>query len=393
MKTFSRLLVIAILSIATHASAQLTGPGKSQAKGTTLRVVPMVARAMDNAAIDSSRQFGGAKALPDSMMLASEKHLSHITQLTFSGENAEAYLSPDEKHVSFQARSIRKGTETCDQIYTMSIPDGKLVKRVSTGLGRTTCSYYLPSGDQVLFASTHNHNYGNCPPLPDQSKGYVWPIYGGFDIFIADTVGQLRGRLTEQDTVYNAEATVSPKGDRIVFTSTRDGDLELYSMKLDGSDVRRLTNEPGYDGGAFFSPDGSKIVYRASHPKGEELKEYASLLKEGLVRPHNLEIFVMDADGSNKHQVTHLDAASFAPYWHPDGKHIIFSSNYADPQRRDFDLFMIGTDGTGLERITYSKEFDGFPVFTKDGKHLIFCSNRNASEPRSTNIFFADWKD
>jgi Tol biopolymer transport system component len=388
------LLVAATFVLANSATAQYTAPGpKGKASAQTLRVLPMVPHPIDNAAIDSAKQFGGARALPDSFYIAAEKHLSNIKQLSFSGENAEAYLSPDEKHVSFQARSIRKGTETCDQIYTMTIPDGKIVRRVSTGLGRTTCSYYLPSGDRILFASTHNRNFGNCPPPPDQSKGYVWPIYGGFDIFITDTLGQLRGRLTEDDSIYNAEATVSPKGDRIVFTSTSDGDLDLYSMKLDGSDVRRLTDEPGYDGGAFFSPDGSKIIYRASHPTGDELAEYKSLLKEGLVRPHNLEIYVMNADGTDKHQVTHLNAGSFAPYWHPDGHHVIFSSNYADPQHRDFDLFMIDIDGTGLERITYSKDFDGFPVFTRDGKHLIFCSNRNASEPHNTNIFIADWRD
>ena len=382
------------------AQAQYTAPAhpygdttKRTLKLKPLRITPILKRTHDNAMIDSAKQFGGAKPLPKSMYLPEEKHLTNIRQLTFSGENAEAYLSPDEKHVSFQARSITPGTETCDQIYSMTIPDGKTVKRISTGLGRTTCSYYLPSGDRVLFASTHNRNFGNCPPPPDQSKGYVWPIYGGFDIFISDTNGNLKTRLTNDDTVYNAEATVSPVGDRIVFTSTRNGDLDLFSMKVDGSDVRQLTHEPGYDGGAFYSPDGAKIVYRASHPEGDELKEYQSLLKEGLVRPHNLEIYVMNADGSDKRQVTHLNAASFAPYWHPDGKHIIFSSNYADPQRRDFDLYMINIDGTGLERITYSKDFDGFPVFTKDGKHLIFCSNRNGSEPHNTNIFIADWKN
>jgi Tol biopolymer transport system component len=344
----------------------------------------------DNSRIAVDSQFPGSKALPPSLVNPKEKHLTNIRQLTFGGENAEAYLSPDEKHISFQARSLYEGS--CDQIFTMTL-DGKDVKRISTGHGKTTCSYYLPSGDKVLYASTEAAYAGACPPEPDKTHGYVWALDPAYDIYVRDTNGTLIGRLTDNSSYYDAEATVSPKGDHIVFTSTRSGDVDLYSMNIDGSDVKQLTNEEGYDGGAFFSKDGSKIVYRASRPIGDELTEYRELLKQGLIKPHSLEIYVMDADGSNKKQVTHSNAASFAPFFFPNAKRIIFSSNMDDPAGREFELYLIKTDGSGLERLTYSPGFDGFPVFTSDGKHLIFCSNRNSTHPHETNIFIADWVD
>jgi Tol biopolymer transport system component len=344
----------------------------------------------DNSRITVDSQFAGAKALPPSLVNSKEKHLTNIRQLTFGGENAEAYLSPDEKHISFQARSLVDGA--CDQIFTMTL-DGKDVERVSSGHGKTTCSYYLPSGDKVLYASTEAAYAGACPPEPDRSHGYVWSLDPAYDIYVRDTNGTLIGRLTDNSSYYDAEATVSPKGDRIVFTSTRSGDVDLYSMNIDGSDVKQLTDEEGYDGGAFFSQDGSKIVYRASRPVNDELKEYRDLLKQGLIKPHTLELYTMNADGSNKKQVTHSNAASFAPFFFPDAKRIIFSSNMDDPAGREFELYMINTDGSGLERLTYSPGFDGFPIFTADGKHLIFCSNRNSTHPHETNIFIADWVD
>jgi Tol biopolymer transport system component len=342
----------------------------------------------DNAGINFATQFRGATPLPDSLIDTRETHLKNIRQLSFEGENAEAYFSPDEKHLSFQARG--KGTGVCDQIYIMTL-DGKNIKRISTGYGRTTCAYYFPSGDKILFSSTHEMYGGECPPEPDRSKGYVWPLYKGYDIHIADTSGKLIGRLTQDTTFYDAETTISPKGDRMVITSTRSGNIDLYSCKLDGTDPKRLTKEEGYNGGAFFSLDGKKIVYRASRPQGEELKEYKELLKQGLIRPKSLEIMVMDADGSNKKEVTHNGKANFCPFFFPSGKRIIFASNMDDPKGREFDLYAIDTDGKNLERITYKDGFDGFPMFTKDGKHLVFCSNRNGSYPGNTNIFLADW--
>jgi TolB protein len=317
-----------------------------------------------------------------------EKHLKNIRMLTNHGENAEAYFSFDGKKLSFQATF---DTLQCDQIFMMDI-EGTNRKMVSNGKGRTTCSYFYPDGKKVLYASTQLAG-SDCPPPPDRSKGYVWKLYDSFDIFVVDTDGTNLKQLTNTPG-YDAEATISPKGDKIVFTSLRDGDPEIYTMNLDGSDQKRLTFEKGYDGGPFFSPDGSKIVFRASRPKTEEEnKDYEDLVKNGYVRPTALEIFIMDADGKNMKQITHLGSASFAPFFHPSGKKIIFSCNYKGDNPRDFNLFMINTDGTGLERITFSPTFDGFPMFSPDGKYLVFASNRFNNHENDTNIFIADWAE
>jgi Tol biopolymer transport system component len=270
--------------------------------------------------------------------------------------------------------------------------EGKAKKLVSTGEGRTTCGYFLPGDSTILYASTHLIN-PDCPPPPDMSRGYVWKLYDTFDIFTSDLSGHIRGRLTESPR-YDAEATVSPVGDKIVFTSLRDGDPEIYSMDLDGSNQKRLTFARGYDGGPFYSWDGSKIVFRASRPETEEeLRDYDDLVNKGLVRPTTLEIYVMDADGQNIKQVTDFGKASFAPFFHPDHQRIIFSSNVRSQNVRNFDLYMINMDGTGLERITYNDTFDGFPIFSRDGKKLVFCSNRFNQKPGDTNVFIADWID
>jgi Tol biopolymer transport system component len=322
------------------------------------------------------------------MKFPSEIHLNNIIMLTEEGENAEAYLSFDEKKLIYQSSS---GSYMCDQIFIMNI-DGSEKKLISTGEGKTTCAYFLPGDSLVLYASTHHFNE-ECPPPPDRAKGYVWKLYETFDIFLADKNGMNLRQITTTDG-YDAEATVSPKGDRIVFTSTRDGDPEIYTMNIDGTDQKRLTYKKGYDGGAFFSPDGSKIVFRASRPESDkELEDYLDLVKNGLVRPSTLEIYMMDADGNNIKQITNLGKASFAPFFHPDGKRIIFSSNVNSKNGRDFDLYMINTDGSGLEQITFNDTFDGFPMFTKDGKKLIFASNRFSKKTGDTNIFIADWVD
>jgi TolB protein len=317
-----------------------------------------------------------------------EKHLTNIRMLTDGGENAEAYLSFDEKELIYQSTH---SDLKCDQIFTMNI-EGSDKKMVSTGKGRTTCSYFLPGDQKIIYASTHLAG-DDCPPPPDRSKGYAWKLYESFDIFSANADGTNLKRLTNTDG-YDAEATVSPKGDKIVFTSTRDGDPEIYTMNLDGSDQTRLTHQKGYDGGAFFSLDGSKIVFRASRPKTEEeLADYEDLAENAMFRPTTLEIYVMNADGSDIQQVTNYGKASFAPFLHPDGKRIIFSSNINSKTGRDFDLYLINTDGTGLEQITFNETFDGFPMFTRDGKHLVFCSNRFDKKEGETNVFIADWID
>ena len=317
-----------------------------------------------------------------------ERHLQNIRQLTFGGENAEAYFSSDGKQLIFQSKRDNLG---CDQIFTMKA-DGSKVTMISNGEGRTTCSFYLKGGKKVIYASTHGGNK-DCPPNPDFSKGYVWAIYSDYDIYTATSAGKNIKRLTNTPG-YDAEATVSPDGKKIIFTSERDGDLELYSMDTDGRNIRRLTHEVGYDGGAFYSPDSRRIVYRASHPTTpEDIKKYKDLLAQHLIVPTTFEIWVMNADGSKKRQVTKLNAASFAPYFTPDGKKIIFCTNYfaTDPRKRNFDLALINVDGTGLERVTFNETFDGFPMFSPDGKKLVFASNRNAAKTGDTNVFIADW--
>jgi TolB protein len=336
-----------------------------------------------------------ANAAPGTLTVpGEEKHLKNVRQLTFGGQNAEAYFSLEDKYLIFQHQG--EGVP-CDQIYSIPVdtPDGKPAapKLVSTGKGRTTCAYYFPSGDRVLFSSTHASS-PDCPPKPDYSRGYVWPIYDTYQIFTAKPDGSDLKQLTNAHG-YNAESTITRDGKHIVFTSTRNGDLDIYTMNADGSNVKQLTHELGYDGGPFWSYDGKKIVYRAQHPKtAEEIADYKDLLSKSLIRPGNLEVWVMNADGSNKHQVTRNGAANFGPYWHPDGKRIVFASNVADPKNgRDFDLYIINEDGTGLERITYAPDFDAFPMFTSDGKRLVWASNRNGKAPHETNLFLADWSE
>lgn len=315
-----------------------------------------------------------------------EVHLRNVRQLTFEGENAEAYFSFDGTKLVFQ-RSPPEGG--CDQIFTYDLATGDTTM-VSTGEGRTTCSYYYPSGDRILYSSTH-HEMEACPAPPDFSRGYVWPVYESYDIFVTDPRGSEHVQLTDVPG-YDAEATFSPTGERIIFTSSRHGDLDLYTMNSDGSDVTRMTREVGYDGGAFFSPDGSKIVWRAHYPESEEeVADYRSLLRQGLIRPSTLDIYVMDATGRDKRRITDNEAANFGPYWHPDGDRILFSSNMDDPDGREFDIYMIDLDGDDLERVTFTGGFDGFPVFSPDGRHFVWGSNRNPSHEGNTNIFIAEW--
>jgi len=327
-----------------------------------------------------------AQASPHSV--DGERHLKNIKQLTFGGENAEAYFSSDGKQLIFQSKRDGRG---CDQIYRMNV-DGSKVKMISNGAGRTTCSYFFKGGKRVLYASTHG-GAKECPPNPDMSQGYVWAVYSDFDIYTATPDGKDIKKLTNSPG-YDAEATVSPDGKKIVFTSERDGDLDLYSMDIDGNNVKRLTDGVGYDGGAFYSPDSKMIVYRRSTPTTTaEVTRYKSLLAQHLIVPTTFEIWVMNADGSNKRQITKLGNGSFAPFFTPDGKKIIFCTNYfaTDPRKRNFDLALIRLDGTGLERVTFNETFDGFPMFSPNGKKLVFASNRNAEKEGDTNVFIADW--
>ena len=336
-----------------------------------------------------------SKTDTNQLIYEDEKHFKNLTQLTFGGDNAEAYWSFDDNQLVFQS-NYDKWNTGCDQIFITSWKSDDLktsqAKLVSTGMGRTTCSYFLPGDSTIVYASTHLGDK-NCPPVPERrSDGkYVWPIYPDFDIFVADMNGTIINQLTD-DAGYDAEATVSPKGDKIVFTSLRSGDLELYTMNIDGSDVKQITSELGYDGGAFFSPNGEQLVFRASRPTTEEeINTYKTLLSEGLVMPTDMELYTCNVDGSNMKQITNLGKANWCPFFHPSGNKIIFSSNHESERGFPFNLYLINTDGTGLEKVTHDKTFDAFPVFSNDGKHLVFSSNRNNGGTRETNLFVAEW--
>lgn len=337
-------------------------------------------------------------ASSDSLRFEGESHIRNIKQLTFGGNNAEAYWSFDNRQLVFQSDWQQINEQGCDQIFTMNADGSKLengsnYKLVSTGKGRTTCSYFMKDG-RIIYASTHAAD-PDCPETPMFVNGkYVWAIYKTFDIYICDADG-LNNELLIGGEGYDAEATVSPDGKYIIYTSTRSGDLELWRYEVATKEIIQLTNELGYDGGAFFSYDSKKIVWRASRPEGRQANDYIMLLSQGLVEPKELNIFVADIDGSNKKQVTNLPGANWAPFFHPDGNKLVFASNHHSQKQggRLFDIFMINIDGTGLKQITNSGTFDAFPMFSFDGKKIAFASNRRADRKptRDTNIFVADW--
>ncbi|MBX3134341.1 MAG: PD40 domain-containing protein [Gemmatimonadaceae bacterium] len=322
---------------------------------------------------------------------AKETRLSNLRQLTFGGENAEAYWSPDGEWITFQ--STRDG-RTCDQQFVVRA-DGTGLRQVSDGRGKTTCGWFFPGGERLFFASTSAHDEA-CPVRPDPSQGYVWPL-DRYDIYTVNRDGSDLRRLTNYD-IYTAEGILSPDGSKIVFTSLKDGDLDIYTMNADGTDVRRLTTTPGYDGGPWWSPDGTKIVYRAHHPKDStELREYQDLLRQGLIRPSKVELWVMDADGGNQRQITALGGANFGPSWSPDGTKIIFSSNFFAPRSGNFELFLVSADASmagpdQLEQVTFNDSFDGFPIFHPKGHQLLWASNRHGSTQGETNLFVADFR-
>jgi TolB protein len=315
-----------------------------------------------------------------------ETHLRHVRQLTFGGQNAEAYFSYDGQQLIFMST---RPPYHCDQIFVMNT-DGSNVRLLSTGKGRTTCGYFYPDGKHVLYSSTHAAGEA-CPPRPDYSHGYVWAVYSSYQIYFATDDGKIEKPLTAGPG-YNAEATLSADGKKVVFTSSRDGDLEIYTMNADGTGVKRLTHTPGYDGGPFFSPDGQWIAYRAHHPATqEENARDKALLAQDLVAPNEMDLYVMHADGSDQRQITNLGGASFAPSFFPDSKRILFASNYEHPGSSQFELYAVNRDGSSLERVTFAGGFNTFPQFSPDGKKLVFVSNRNATAPHEINVFIADW--
>lgn len=350
----------------------------------------LLASHLNNTGIEDIQQ-----SFQDTIHYPDEVHFKNLRQLTFGGDNAEAYFSFDGKYIVYQRTDPKIGI-MCDQIWMAKIPEAGeefSPKLVSTGTGRTTCAYFMPDGKHILYASTHLGS-AECPPVPDREKlkRYIWPIYPDYDLFVADTNGVIVKQLTHTPG-YDAEATISPKGDKIVFTSTRNGDLDLYTMNLDGSDVRQITHELGYDGGAWFSPDGTKILWRASRPKTEaERQDYKELLAQGLVAPTNMEVWIANADGSDAKQITDRGQANWAPNFMPDGKGVIFCSNSEYKRGYPFNMYMMDTDGNGITKISHDNTFDAFPMFSPDGKKFIFSSNRNNGGTHDTNIFIADWK-
>lgn len=338
--------------------------------------------------------FMVANAQPDSLRYPEENHFKNIRQLTFGGDNAEAYWSYDGKMIVFQRTSVKDGV-ACDQIFVGKLPaPGKpfTYKLVSTGKGRTTCAYFTKDNKHVIYASTHE-GADICPPPVDRAKygnRYIWPVYASYDIYQADLNGKIKKKLTNTPG-YDAEATLSPDGTKMVFTSTRNGDLDLYVMDLKTGKTVQVTTELGYDGGAWFSPDGKKLVWRASRPNtAEEIKEYKELLAEGLVAPTRMEVFTANVDGSDVKQVTSLGQANWAPNYMPDGR-IIFCSNHEYKRGFPFNMYTMNADGSQMEKISRDKGFDAFPMFSPNGKMIIFSSNRNNGGTRDTNLFVAEW--
>lgn len=378
-----RRLAVAVATVAFFAGSLVAA---SAACATEPAAADMPPAAATSPAADTASAFRSGQDVSH-LIRPGEKHFKRLWQITNGGENAEAYWSYDGKDLILQA-TVR-GAE-CDQIYIVPATGGEM-KLVSTGKGRCTCSYFFPGDREIVFSSTHLAGAA-CPHKPDFSQGYVWALYDSYDIFRADRDGTNLRRLTASPH-YDAEATTGPDGS-ILFTSDRDGDLELYRMRGDGSEVRRLTSTPGYDGGAFFSTDGRKICWRASRPaEGKELDEYRALLAEGLIRPSRLEIFVADADGSNPRQLTQNGAANFCPYFHPSNDKVIFVSNFGDRKGRNFDIYLVDIATRQIEQVTFEESFDGFPMFSPDGKRLVFASNRAAEIEGETNIFVAEWAD
>jgi TolB protein len=317
----------------------------------------------------------------------SPSHLANLKQLTHGGQNAEAYWSPDGKRLIYQATT---DTSQCDQQYIINA-DGTGMKMVSSGKGVTTCGYFLPDNKHFVYASTQDAGPA-CPPRPDRSKGYLWAVYAGFDIFLADDNGKIEKKLTDSSG-YDAEATVNMKTKKIIYTSKASGDLDLWTMNLDGSGKKQITHTEGYDGGAVFSRDGSKIAWRAYHPDTpEKVKTYRDLLAENLTAPMKMELWVANSDGSNAKQITNFGCASFAPTFSLDGKKLLFSSNKHKCDSRDFELYLINVDGTGLEQVTNYGGFTSFPEFSPDGKKVVFISSHDSKGDYEFNIFTADWK-
>ncbi|NQV29761.1 MAG: PD40 domain-containing protein [Candidatus Marinimicrobia bacterium] len=320
--------------------------------------------------------------------------LSNVEQLTFVGDNGEAYWGPKGEEIIFQSK--RDGN-ACDKIYIMNA-DGSNQRMVSPDVGAHTCSYFSIDKERIIFASTFGV-VDSCPPRPKpQGNKYLWSLFP-YDIYSSKPDGTDLVRIRE-NAGYDAEPTVSYLTGKVIFTSEIDDDLELFTMNIDGSDVNRLTNHLGYDGGPYFSPDAQKIVWRAWYPETpEDTLRWQENMALNQVEAVPLDIYSMDADGKNIIRLTNNGATNWAPSWHPNGRQVVFSSNMDDwndevkAYGHNFELYMINLDGSGLVRLTNNTFFDSFPMFSPDGKSMAFASNRDAENPRATHIFKAEWND
>ena len=271
--------------------------------------------------------------------------------------------------------------------------DGSEQRLVSTGKGRTTCGYFLKDNKHIVYASTHEAAEA-CPAPPDRSKGYVWAVFPSYDIFLADDDGKIEKKLTDAPG-YDAEATVNFKTGKIVYTSMACGDLELWTMKPDGGGKKQLTRREGYDGGAFYSRDGKRMVWRATDPANPKVMErYKDLLKENLTEPMKMEMFIGDAGGGNVKQLTNFGCASFAPTFTPDGKRIIFASNKHNCDGRKFELLH---DQPGRHRARAGDQLRRLhlvPRVLAGRQEACVCQRLEGAKSRyEFNIFVADWVD
>lgn len=308
---------------------------------------------------------------------AESRYLANVTQLTDAsmglGKAGEAYFSPDGKNIIFQATPAGQPDY---QIYTMNLST-HTPKMVSTGKGACTCAFFHPKARKIMFASSHlDPNLGQ-PKSVEETKGYKWDFNEHMDIFEADLDGGNLHRLTDAPG-YDAEGSYSPSGKQIVFTSMRDGDQEIYVMDADGRNQRRLTYGKGYDGGPFFSPDGKTILYRGDRRGDDKM---------------NLQLRLVNVDGSNDRAITDNELFNWCPFWHPSGKSLIFTQ--ADHglrergERPNYDLWMVTPDGAKLTRITFDPASDVLPVFSPDGKRVMWTSKRGGLA--EAQVFVADF--
>jgi Tol biopolymer transport system component len=331
--------------------------------------------------IDEPKQRNVRKA----QLYYGEDHLTKVTQLTFTGENTQASFSPDNKNIIFQSTRNRL---RCDAIFRMH-SDGSDISQISSGKGIASSAVISPDNNSIIYSSTQKVDY-QCPSKPEYSKAYSWLLYSSYDLFKDELTGGSDERIIKSSS-YDGGAVYSPKGDKIIFSSGRTGDLELYIANSDGNNVKQLTNIDGYDGDAVFSRDGKYIVWRASRPKGNDLHDYRYQLSQGIIKEGKFEIFMMKLAGGKPIQLTNNGATNFSPSFDPNSNNIIFSSNMSQKDGRNYDIYTLNLKTRKLERITYYSGFDGYPVFSSDGKKLLFTSSRNFRYKAEKNIFIVNW--